>query len=53
LSAPIATGGFRTAPGVAENRGIGPGCTTPSITTKVDRATLCGWRGASVSDRTA
>ena len=42
-----ALSGSRIADGVREKRGAGAGCVTPSTSTKVLRATLCGWLGAS------
>ena len=38
--------------GVRLKRGAGAGCTTPSTSTKVDRAWLCGCRCASHGERT-
>ncbi len=40
------------ADGVREKRGAGAGCTAPSTSTKVERATLCGCRCASQGERT-
>ena len=44
---PAAARRRRTAPGVRENRGAGPGSAVPSCSTNVPRAARCGWAGAS------
>lgn len=51
-SAPGGRDGDWMAPGVLVNRGAGAGWMTPSCSTNVPRARLCGWSGASMSEST-
>ena len=45
---PRSGGAPRTSGGVREKRGAGAACSMPAIVTKFSRATLCGWRYASL-----